>query len=149
MVKSKLRLQSIGLLVGYGLQFLAGMLLNLFVIIPNNHPGRDAPNFFTGGIHGLFWALAGHGGWELSVHASLALLLVLGSISLVVSAIVRHDKNWVIASSIAALFTIGALFNGLSFINYNHNVSSMIMASCWLVAVGSLVYGISKFTDNG
>lgn len=148
MNSSKLRLMSIGLLIGYGLQFLAGMLLNLFVTIPSKHPGKDALNYFSGGLHGLAWALTGHGGWELSIHVYLALLLVLGSIGLFIRANMLHDKGWSIVGAIAALFTIGAFFNGLSFINYNHNVSSMIMASCWLIAVGSLIFGIARFTNK-
>ena len=146
MVSSKLRLQSIGLLIGYGLQFLAGMLLNLFVTIPTNHPGRNAADYFSGGFHGLVWALSGHGGWELSFHIYLAVLLVLGSVSLFIRAVTEHDKRWSIVGAIAALFTVGAFFNGLSFINYNHDISSMIMATCWLVAVGSLVFGVTGFT---
>jgi len=144
---TKLRRLSIGLLAGYALQFLAGMLLNLFVTIPTSHPGRNATNYFSGDLHGLGWALSGHGGWELSLHVYLAVVLVLGSVSLFILALAQHNKNWSIAIAIAALFTIGAFFNGLSFINYNKNVSSMIMATCWLVAVGSLVYGVAKF-DN-
>lgn len=145
MDSSKLRLQSVDLIIGYVLQFLAGMLLNLFVTIPKNHPGRNATNYFSGGAHGLVWALVDHGGWELSFHVYLAVFLVLGSISLFIRAVAEHNKNWSIVGAIAALFTIGAFFNGLSFINYNHNISSMIMAICWLVAVGSLVFGITKF----
>lgn len=148
MDNSKLHLQSIGLLIGYGLQFLAGMLLNLFVTIPTNHPGRNASNYFSGGLHGLVWALAGHGGWELSFHVYLAVLLVFGSVSLFIRAVVERNKNWSIVGAIAALFTIGAFFNGLSFINYNHNISSMIMATCWLGAVGSLVFGVARLTDK-
>jgi hypothetical protein len=144
---SKLRLQSTGLLIGYGLQFLAGMLLNLFVTVPTNHSGSNAANYFVGGYHGLVWALADHGGWELSFHVYLAILLALGSISLCIRAATEHNKSWAIAGAIAALFTIGAFFNGLSFINYNHDISSMIMATCWLVAVGSLVFGLVKFNN--
>lgn len=141
---SKLHLQSIGLLVGYGLQFLAGMLLNLFVTIPTHHPGSNASNYFGGGFHGLVWALSGHGGWELAFHVYLAVVLVAGSVSLLIMALNQHDRSWKIASGVTALFTIGALFNGLSFINYNHDINSMIMATCWLVAVGTLVFAIAK-----
>jgi hypothetical protein len=148
MANSKLRSQSIGLLFGYGLQFLAGMLLNLFVMIPKNHSGRNATNYFSGGFHGLGWALADHGGWELSFHVDLAILLVLGSVSLFIRATSEHDKDWSIVGAIAALFTIGAFFNGLSFINYNHNISSMIMAICWLVAVSALMFGIVNFAGK-
>jgi hypothetical protein len=44
----------------------------------------------------------------------------------------------------AAMTTKGALFNGLSFINYNHDISSMIMVSCWLIAVGSIVFALIR-----
>lgn len=148
MSTSKLHVQSIVLIVGYALQFLAGMLLNLFVTIPSNHPGSNASNYFSGGFHGFIWAISDRGGWELSVHVYLAILLVLGSVSLFIRAFSVHDKNWSIVGAVAALFTIGAFFNGLSFINYNKNISSMIMATCWLVAVGSLVYGVARFTSK-
>lgn len=141
---TKVRRQSIGLLGGYALQFLAGMLLNLFVTIPANHPGRNASNYFIGGLHGLVWALSGHGGWELTFHVYLAVLLVFGCVSLFILALMQHNKNWAIAGGVAALFTIGAFLNGLSFINYSHNISSMIMAICWLIAVGALVFAVIK-----
>ncbi len=96
----------------------------------------------------MIWALSNHGGWELSVHVYLAVLLVLGSVSLFVSAVTVRNKNWSITGAIAALLTMGAFFNGISFINYNHSISSMIMATCWLGAVGSLVFGITKFTNK-
>lgn len=103
-------------------------------------------NYFGGGWHSLGWALSGHRGWELSFHVYLAVLLVLGSTSLFIRAMVEHDKNWSIVGAIAVLFTIGAFFNGLSFINYNHNLNSMIMATRWLAAVVSLTFGLS--VDN-
>jgi hypothetical protein len=36
------------------------------------------------------------------------------------------------------------LFNGLSFTDFGEDFSSMIMASCWLIAVGALVIRISR-----
>ena len=37
------------------------------------------------------------------------------------------------------MFTLGALFNGMSFMDYNEEPSSAIMADCWLTAVTALV----------
>jgi hypothetical protein len=145
---SRLRRQSIGLLVGYVLQFLAGMSLNLFVTIPTKHPGSSGNNYASQSWHSLIWSLAGHGGWGLAFHVYLALLLVFGSISLFVFALVLHNKNWSITSGIVALFTLGAFFNGLSFIDFNKSISSMIMATCWLVAVGVLIFGLARFHDK-
>lgn len=138
-----LQLISVSLLVGYALQFLGGMTLNLFVTIPTHHPGAASSNYFIGAVRGLAWTLAGHGGWPLAIHVYLAVTLVIGSAFLALASIRAHVKPLVITSIVAALFTISALFNGISFINYDHDISSMIMASCWLVAVGSLVYGLA------
>jgi hypothetical protein len=148
MDSSKLRRQSSGILAGYMLQFVAGMLLNLFVTIPSTHPGSSGKDYFTRSWHSLVWTLSSHGGWQLAFHVYLALFLVLGSISLFVRAYLQHDKNWSIAGGVAALFTIGAFFNGLSFIDFNKNISSMIMAVCWLAAVSALIFGLVRFPSE-
>lgn len=142
MDRKNINRQAIGLLVGYALQFLAGMTLNLFVTVSKNHPGSNANNYFVGDVHGLAWTLSGKGGAVLTIHVYIALALVLGSLGLLITSIRLKSKVWIWCSSIAFLSTVGALFNGLSFINYNHSFSSMIMASCWLLAVAALVYGI-------
>ncbi len=133
---------AIALLCAYGIQFLAGMSINLFVKIPKYHPGADSKNFITGTGHGFIWALSGHGGNFLSFHAFLAILLFFGSLGLFVRSIRLKNKLWAWIGAIAAFFTLGAIINGLSFVNYNHAANSMVMASCWLVAVGSLIYGL-------
>jgi hypothetical protein len=45
------------------------------------------------------------------------------------------------ASVIGALAIIGAGFNGASFVNYGHAVSSMIMASLWALALACYLTG--------
>jgi hypothetical protein len=144
----KLQKSARGLLGGYALQFLAGMTLNLFVTIPPTHPGAGSSEYFSGALRSLDWALAAKGGWPLAVHAYLAVALVLGTVVLCYLSVQSGSKRWIVASTIAMLVTVGALFNGLSFINYNHDISSMIMATCWLVAVGSLV-SVAVKTGNG
>ncbi len=126
----------------YVLQFLAGMILNLFVTLPAKHPGSVGSNYFARSWHSLVWSLSGGGGWQLATHAGIAVLLVLGSTALFVKALIWHDKTWSIYGGIAALFTLGAFFNGMSFVDFNKNISSMIMATCWLAAVGSVMYGL-------
>lgn len=148
MDNAKFKLHALGLLIGYGLQFLAGMLLNLFVTIPAIHPGSKDSEYFSRSSHSLLWSLADKGGWALAFHVYLAIFLTLGSISLFIKAYLSHNNNWLICSSLAAIFTLGAFFNGLSFIDYNKNISSMIMAICWLVAVGAIVFGLLKFSST-
>jgi hypothetical protein len=141
----KLRPQAAGILAGYVIQFLAGMLLNLFVTIPNSHPGSSGSMYFSRSFHSLVWTMSGAGGWVLGFHVYLGILLVIGSTFLCINAYFLRDKKWSVVGGIAALLTIGALFNGLSFVNYNKNISSMIMAVCWLGAVGSITYGLVNF----
>ncbi|MGH7141926.1 MAG: hypothetical protein ACREF5_00375 [Candidatus Saccharimonadales bacterium] len=141
--------RAIALLGGYLLQFLAGMFLNLFVTIPSKHPGSSGDNYLGRSFHSLVWSLSGSGGWVLSFHAGLALLLVLGSLSLFVMALIAHSRLWSVSGGIAALLTLGAFFNGLSFIDFNKNISSMIMAICWVGAVSVLVLGLLKHTKSG
>lgn len=142
MEQDAIRRHARGLLGGYALQFLVGMILNLFVMLPQAHPGSSGQEYFARSFHSLGWALSFGGGWQLALHTYIALGLVLGSLGLCVHARILHDKKWTILGATAALFTTGAFFNGLSFIDYNNDTSSMIMATCWLIAVGTVVAGL-------
>lgn len=144
MAKHGLREQAAGLLVGYGVQFLAGMTLNLFVTIPGSHPGTTGNDYFVRSGHSLVWTLSGGGGIALAIHVYIAIGLLLGSVALFVRSLRARDKLWSWCSGIASIFTLGALFNGLSFVDFNQDISSMIMASCWLIAVGALITGLVK-----
>lgn len=143
-VESSLRREAIGLLIGLMIQFVAGMILNLFITVPSKHPGAMATDYFSGVWSGLGWTLSGSGGWAMAVHVYLAIALVLGSLSVLYHSLRAKNSAWVSASTVAALFTLGALFNGLSYINYGHEFSSLIMALAWLVAVGALVVVLVK-----
>jgi hypothetical protein len=143
-----LQRHAFGLLVGFGIQFLAGMTLNLFVTLPKVHPGTVGNDYFASSGHGLIWSLSGGGGIALAIHVYIAVALFLGCVGLFVRGLKLRMPVWTWSGGIAALFTLGALFNGLSFIDYNHDFSSMIMASCWLIAVSSLIIGLLKFSDQ-
>ena len=118
------------------------MILNLFVNLPKAHPGASGNEYFSRSSHSLLWVLTNGGGISLTIHAYVAIALLLGAIALFVRSIAARNKSWIWTSGIAAFFTIGALLNGLSFVDYNENFSSMIMAICWFVAVGSIVAGL-------
>jgi hypothetical protein len=148
MKTDRLQRHALGLLVGFGVQFLAGMTLNLFVTLPKVHSGTNGKNYFASSGHGLIWSLSGGGGVALTIHVYIAVALFLGCVGLFIRGLKLDKPVWTWSGGIAALFTLGALFNGLSFIDYNHDVSSMIMASCWLIAVFSLIIGLLKFANQ-
>jgi len=39
------------------IQYLLGMAVNLYVVLPAAHPGAAAPDYFTGAASGLGWVI--------------------------------------------------------------------------------------------
>ena len=112
------------------IQFIAGMVLNLYVSIPKSHPG----------IHGSYapsitWALKAGGGVVLAIHVANAILLVIGSVALLIRSIISHRKTFIIGVSSGLLFTLLAFSNGLGFLNAGgKNVYSLGMALAFMSA---------------
>lgn len=129
------------LLLLLGLQFLLGMLANLYVVVPSSHPGSQATNYFVGVVQGDLWAIAQSSFW-LRLHVLLGLVVVLGAIALVVRAVGDRDRAWIILSMLGLLGIIGAGFNGASFMNYGHNLSSLIMSATFLLALIAYMVGL-------
>jgi len=110
--------------------------MNLFATIPLHHPGHGASDFFTGSYHSVAWAeTSPHAPLILAFRAGLGLLLVLGSLWLAVLAIRGRRAGYVWAAVLGALFILGAGFNGASFLNYNHDANSYVMALLFAAAV--------------
>lgn len=113
-----------------------GMYVNLYVTIPTNHPGANPTfsNYLGGSAHSVIWALA-HGAPMLIFHATLGLTLIAGVIGVAVYAV--RLRRWVIGilSVAAGLLVIEAGFKGASFLDFQNNSSSLIMA---LLAFGAI-----------
>jgi hypothetical protein len=125
-----------GLLVVLLAQFGIGMYVNLFARIPLNHPGHNPHNYLTGTYDSVAWAeTSQHAPLILATHAGLGLLLVAGSLWLAVRAIRgrRPPVTW--AAILGALCILAAAFNGGSFLDYNNNINSYIMALLFAAAV--------------
>jgi hypothetical protein len=112
-----------------------GMVVNLYVTIPTRHPGAKASEFFGGSFHGVVWAV-GHGAVALAFHAVLGLALVVIVIGTAIYAWRLHRPAITVWSSIAALLVVGAGFNGASFLDYNHDANSLVMALLAFAAIG-------------
>jgi hypothetical protein len=136
-----LRRMTLGIAVLVIAQMSIGMIVNLYLTVPVHHPGAQPANYFTGSLRSIAWAI-GHGAPALAIHAALG--LAVGAIAIWVAIrAVRLRSGWVASASVlAAGLVIGAGFNGASFVDFNHNVSSLLMAllalgalSCYLVAL--------------
>jgi hypothetical protein len=121
-------------------QFLAGMVVNLFVQVPTSHPGTNAANYFVGVVQGIAWAVT-HGAVALQIHVIIGLSLFLASLALLALAIAARRRACIIAAVFGWLGIMGAAFNGASFINYGHDFSSLFMATGFLIAVISYALG--------
>lgn len=116
------------------IQAAVGMVVNLYVEIPANHPGADPSNYFTGSYHSVAWALS-QSPVALASHAGLGLIAAVGAIG-VAALSLRHRSPWVkVLSWLAAGLVVGAGFNGASFVDFGHDYSSLIMA---LLAFGAV-----------
>lgn len=122
-------------------QFVLGMVVNLFVTIPAKHPGSHPAGYLPGITASIGWAVPDGGGW-LAVHVTLGLALVLAGIAGVVAAVRYGQRGPIVAATLGFLAIVGAAFNGASFLSYNNDYSSMIMAGCFALALACYVIGL-------
>jgi hypothetical protein len=116
-------------------QIAVGMVVNLYVTVPDHHPGAHSANYFSGSFHSVAWAI-GSGAISLAVHGALGLAVILFAITVAVRAIMLRTGRVAVSAVLAALLAIGAGFNGASFLDFGgQNISSLIMA---LLALGAL-----------
>jgi len=136
-----LRAVTLIILVLLAAQFLIGMLVNLFVVVPAHHPGSNPPEYFSGVVTGVLWVL-GDGTLWLRVHAIIGLALFLSALILLGLAIASRRRAWIVSSIIGLLGIVAAGFNGASFLNYGENFSSLLMAIGFLLAVIPYIIGV-------
>ena len=130
-----LRRMALGAAILVIVQSAIGVVVNLYVNIPQHHSGALPTNFFTGSAQSVAWAI-GHGAFALVVHAVIGLFLVIMAISVAVSAVSRWGRMVSVWAILAALLVIGAGFNGASFLDFSLKVNSLLMA---LFALGSVL----------
>jgi hypothetical protein len=121
-------------------QYLLGMVVNLYVDLPDHHPGAGASDYFSGAAAGLAWLISNGPAWA-SAHAALGMALATLALAAMVLAWRRSGTAGRAASVIGALAIIGAGFNGTSFLNYGHDFSSLIMAGLWALALACYLTG--------
>jgi len=118
-----------------------GVAVNLYVTVPAHHPGAQPANYFTGSLHSLAWAI-GHGAATLAVHAALGLVTVVVVVGTAVHALRSGPRGVGGSSVLGGLFVVGAGFNGTSFLDFGHDVSSLLMALLAFTAIGCYCVGL-------
>lgn len=111
-----------------------GMVVNIYVAVPGHHPGAHPASYFAGSSRSVARAIA-DGPAALAVHATLGLALVVVAIGAAVYAL-RSGRRAVAGwSGLGGLLVIGAGFNGVSFLDFGNDISSLIMALLALAAI--------------
>jgi uncharacterized membrane protein len=108
------------------------------VTIPAHHPGASPKNYFVGAGHSVGWAITS-GLLPLAAHVILGILLVVAGFVLISLAASSDHRGVLIASVLAAMFILGAPFQRASFLNFNDDPSSMIMAGLFAAALACYV----------
>ena len=147
-VRRRVRGATLGFLFALIVQFLAGMWVNLFVSIPDAHPGARPDEYFSGSVQSVAWAITQSGLPALVFHAVLGLLLVGGGASLIVQVRPLHRRSLTAAAVLGFLLVLGAGFNGASFLDFGENVSSMIMATLFALALACYVSILFILADD-
>jgi hypothetical protein len=122
------------------IQYLLGMAVNVYVVLPGRHPGAGASDYLSGAAAGLAWVIADGPAWA-AAHAALGMAITAAALAAVALAWRRGSTAGTAASVVGALAVIGAGFNGASFVDYGHAFSSMIMAGLWALALACYLLG--------
>lgn len=124
-------------------QYLLGMVVNVYVVLPARHPGAGAGNYVSGAAAGLGWLIT-HGPAWAAAHAVFGMALAAAALAAIAAAWRTGSAAGRTASILGALAIIGAGFNGASFVDYGHAFSSMIMAGLWALALACYLTGAMR-----
>jgi hypothetical protein len=122
-------------------QYLLGMVVNIYVVLPSRHPGAHASNYFSGVASGIGWLIPDGPAWA-AAHAAFGLALVIAAYAAIALARGQRSRVYLVSAIVGALAITGAAFNGVSFLNYGQAFSSMIMAGLWALALGCYLTGL-------
>ncbi|MGP8000047.1 MAG: hypothetical protein ACLPKI_22440 [Streptosporangiaceae bacterium] len=121
---------AVALLVQYGL----GMWVNLYATVPAADRG--------GGEFAAIGRALSHGPAGLAAHASLGLLLLIGSVVPLVRAVTARRPAFIVTSGLSLLAILGAAGSGAAFVNTGANGASLGMALLTAVALGCQVVNL-------
>jgi hypothetical protein len=122
------------------IQYLLGMVVNVYIVLPTRHPGANAANYFSGSAAGLGWVISSGPGW-VAAHAAFGMALVVVALAAIALTWRTRYRGRRTLAVLGALAIIGAGFNGASFLIYGKAFSSLIMAGLWVLALACYVAG--------
>jgi hypothetical protein len=122
------------------IQYLLGMVVNVYVVLPVRHPGANAANYISGSAAGLGWLISSGPAWA-AAHAAFGMALVVAAFAAIALTWRKRYRGGRTLAVLGALAIIGAGFNGASFLIYGKAFSSIIMAGLWALALACYLAG--------
>ena len=126
-----LRSQGLGMLFALTVQYILGMIANLFVQFPDTT------------VEGQLWEFA----WtqiSLALHIILGMLLLVSAIVMLIRALNDKDRVWTIAGSIGLTGILVASYAGVRFIPTQDGPYSLLMSIAFIIALLAYVWGLFK-----
>jgi heme A synthase len=121
---------TVGLLV---VQFILGMITNLFVQFPDTTQEVQQWEFARMQL-------------PLMMHIALGLLLFVSGITFLVRAINARERIWIISSSTGLLGIVAAIISGTAFVPTQADRYSLLMALAFMLAL--LAYGWGLYASR-
>jgi len=126
-----LRSQGLGMVFTLTIQYILGMISNLFVQFPDTS------------VQGQLWQFA----WSqisIAAHIILGLLLFINAIVILNRALTYKDRTWVVAGSIGLVSILVAIYGGVRFIQTQNDPYSLVMSIAFILALLAYVWGLFK-----
>lgn len=127
----QLRLQGFFIIGFLLVQYLLGILSNLYVQFPDNNTDWQHWHFAKGQL-------------LIVAHIVVGMLLLIGMIVLYIRAFRSKDKIWKIASGIGLGSVLLAIMSGSEFISTQSAIYSFVMSVLFVIALGSIAWGLYK-----
>ncbi|MGH9103848.1 MAG: hypothetical protein ACRDYD_12835 [Acidimicrobiales bacterium] len=126
----------LGAVVAVVAQAAVGMVVNLYVAVPSHHPGAQPSSYLAGSYDSVTWVI-GNGTAAVAAHAALGLALVVFAVVAAVASLRLARRAVAAWTVLGGALVVGAGFNGASFLDFNRDASSLIMALLALAAIAS------------
>lgn len=127
-LQNKLSKHALGILGLLVVQYVLGMIANLYVTFPDNSNEYQ------------HWKFA-KTQFVVMGHIIVGFLILFGTIALLVRAIKTNDRAWKVPSIVALVCVVLAIMSGSEFISTQAQLYSLIMAILFIVITGSIVWG--------
>ena len=123
-----LRVHGMVLILGLVVQYIIGMFGNLYVQFPDTTEA------------GKLWQFAWAQAPEAS-HIILGALLFIGTLALLIRALIYKNRTWTIAAGLSLAGILVAVYSGVSFIPTQYDPYSLIMSMAFIVALLAMLWG--------